>query len=279
MKGKKHLKRTSPKAAKKKRDQTTTYALGEILPPAADKPFNKPIRSPAWFPDGADWKNQTAQRLFQDEVVGIKKNDGGSLTFRPFGIDFPKVNNNNEYSKKWALGSKLRQSGEVLDPNDRPFTNLVRRIALRVRQYNASLYRFRRLHFYWDHLKVRKDGETMPEPNPDVDKLDKNGVEINPPDPINNFDEFRTRIGNAEGDWDTVAKQLNSLLESGTDVDGSDYGYQLKAADMVAVNGYIISMRVVALKRPTRGRVGTLEAGGSSSHVSISSPFSSSPSP
>src|SRR5207247_2420502 len=75
--------RTDSKAGNNNRPPTNTYKLGKIDPPDVKSPFNLPIRKPGWFPDGADWNNVTGQRLFEDEVVGIKKNNAGKLTFRP----------------------------------------------------------------------------------------------------------------------------------------------------------------------------------------------------
>ena len=71
----------------------------------------------------------------------------------------------------------------------------------------------------------------------------------------------------AERDWKNVTKAIDDFIEKG------EFGsakLKVVAADMVEVNGYIVSMRVVATDLNKR------VSGSSSSHVSISSAFSSS---
>ena len=85
----------------------------------------------------------------------------------------------------------------------------------------------------------------------------------------------------AEADWTKVSNQVNDLLETASS-GSSSFGIELLAADMVAANGYIVSMRVVANEPSENGGpaspgIAAPEVGGSSSsHVSISSAFSSS---
>ena len=88
----------------------------------------------------------------------------------------------------------------------------------------------------------------------------------------------------AETDWVRVTNQLNKLLETAS-TEGNNFGIELLAADMIAANGYIFSMRVVVKKRRATAAAAAdpaavawwrPEVGGSSSHVSISSTFSSS---
>jgi hypothetical protein len=253
------------KGTKTKRKQAGTYALGDTGPATdpADptSPFKTlPIRKPGWFPDGADWGGTTDQPLFQEEVVGIKKDTAGNDHIFPFGIPFPAINSNNEFSKNWALGHKLKQVNEM--PGHLDFTAFVRRLALRARQYNATLYRLRRLHFYWHYQNAAAGSVQWPEHNPN------DGKETTAPDPKGASTDFAARVCAAEKDWMQVTDQLNGLLENAKD-SSVDCKCGPLAADMVTVNGYIISMRIV-IKLPGK------EPGGSSSQVSISSPFSSS---
>jgi hypothetical protein len=205
---------------------------------------------PGWFPDGADSEKGACQRLFQEEVIGIE--DGVPV---PFGVRFNhrETAAKDADSSRWILGSRIAR---VKNPKEKSLTNLVRRLAVKVRQYNASLYQLRRLHFCY------KYPDNWPDPNPHGD---------HPGPPPGSPAIFRQRVKEAEADWSRVTNQVNKFLESGH----SNFGLKLLAADMIAVNGYIVSMRVVAQK-PTRGRRPVFEVGGSSSHVSISSPFSSS---
>ena len=244
------------KKFKSGRKQEHTYALGPLDPPDQQTPFKQLwIRSPGWFPDGADVGSALAEPLFQEEVVGIKKVQGKDHIV-PFGIPFP------DFAKKdpsniWALGHKLKQG-----TGGQTFTDFVRRLALRARQYNGSLYRLRRLHFYWYYQDQAAGTVDWPGQNPDGKPK-----ETEAPDP-KDLGDFQGRVTAAETDWMQVTDQLNSLLESGRDNSGN-YKPGKFAADMVTANGYIISMRVVIM---LPGK----EPGGSSSHISISSAFSSS---
>jgi hypothetical protein len=254
------------KRAGKKHSQTTTYALAPISPPERDGPFTLSVRQPGWFPDGADLVRGPRQRLYQAEASG--KTARGK--YESFPIHFL---DKDEGSKKWVLGSKLIKTEEA-PPGKVSLTRFVRRLALRARQYNASLYRLRRLHFFWDY-RHKPDQVNLPPPNP-------YGSKPGTPDP-SDAAAFGKMVKAAEKDWSKVANQMNDLLDDAR-ANTNPYGLTLVVADMTSANGYIVSMRVVvqtqaAEKQSTRtvsGWVGIREPGGSSSHVSISSPFSSS---
>jgi hypothetical protein len=231
------------------RRKTNTYGLGDAVPKKTGTPFDLHIRMPGWFPDAADFpdENLSYKRLFAEEVVARKQ---GSRKYQSFPVH---LKDPNEASKNWVLGAKLKQVDDIQDAAGKKLTEFVRAIAVRVRQYNASLYRLRRLHFYWDH---KQDAEDIPTANP---------WETHPPD-ITDPDEFPKIVSEAEADWLKVTNELNHFLET---TGKGAFKFTLLAADMVSVNGYIMSMRIVVQKD-------IREAGGSSSHVSISSPFSSS---
>jgi hypothetical protein len=225
-----------------------TYGL-EPTKPASD-PFNRPVRPPFWYPDGRDFDNDQNKRIFAEEVVGLDlKSTASSKPSKPFGVEF-------EYkgvSKKWILGSKIANPGDAKDHEN--FTQLVRELAVKVRNYNASLYRLRRFHFC---DKYHDNPKTWPHANPDGD----------PPDQLKpGTDPFVKLVKKAEENWWKVADELSDFLK--TAKEKTYLGFTLIGADMIAVNGFIVSMRVVVTKD-------IREEGGSSSHVSISSPFSSS---
>src|SRR5258706_8192654 len=139
MKKPKSRKAKAKAVAKKKRGQTPTYGLSSIT--AADAtdtstPFTLPVRQPGWFPDGTDIGTRKRKRLFLEEVAGIT--DTGLTQTFPVEFDYTGK------SKKWILGSRI----DITKSDN--LTNLVQRMAVKVRQYNASLYRLRRLHFYRD---------------------------------------------------------------------------------------------------------------------------------
>jgi hypothetical protein len=257
MKKTKSRKAKASAAAKKKRGQTPTYGLSSIT--AADAtdpstPFTLPVRQPGWFPDGADIGTKKGKRLFLEEVAGIT--DTGLTQSFPVEFDYTGK------SKKWLLGSRI----DTTQTDD--FTNLVRRLAVKVRQYNASLYRLRRLHFYWDYKDQDSRLVNFPQANPHGDPKTE-------PDPTNDLPGFKKMVNDAEADWTKVTDQVNDLLETASS-DGNNFGVTLLAADMIAANGYIVSMRAVA-NPPSNPGMPPPEPGGSdSSHVSISSAFSSS---
>jgi hypothetical protein len=244
------------KKSKKTRGQTPTYGLSSITAADPSTPFKLPIRPPGWFPDGADIGTKKRQRLFLEEVAGIT--DTGLLETFPVEFDYTGT------SKKWILGSRI----DTTKSDD--FTNLVRMLAVKIRQYNASLYRLRRLHYYWDYQDQDPRLLNFPQANPHGDPKTE-------PDPVNDLPGFKQMVRDAKADWIKVSDQVNDLLETASS-DGNNFGVTLLATDMIAANGYIVSMRVVANPPSTTpGVPPPPEVGGSSSsHVSISSAFSSS---
>ena len=268
-------KATGKEQAVKKHPQTETYGLAPISPPDPDTPFKLSVRRPGWFPDGADLAQGPRQRLSQAEVVG-KKAHG---KYESFPVNF---RDKDDGSKKWVLGSKLIRTEEA-PAGQVTLTRFVRRLALRARQYNASLYRLRRLHFYWDYRDKPAHQLKWPPPNPCV-------KESRPPNPSDGR-SFGLMVKDAEEDWCKVANQMDDLLD-GAKADTNPYGLKLLAADMITANGYIVSMRVVVQTpgagkqslRTMSGLVALREPGGSSSHgsagssshVSLSLTFSSS---
>jgi len=173
------------------RGQTGTYRYLPPTPAKPKPPFLLPERAPGWLPDGADYGGVHSQRLFLEEVVG-KTTDQQHMI--PFGVYFKDEENPDADPKKWLLGSKIGDAGKD------HFTDLVRAIAVRARQYNASLYRLRRLHFA---LK-ESDSTHWPRRNPHGD----------PPDPLQTTGNgFQDIVSAAEQDWITINNSFNKYLE------------------------------------------------------------------
>ena len=246
------------------RRATTTYGLGPVTGPKANSPFTLPVRQPGWFPDGAD-VNCQPKRLFLEEVAGITKRS----MLQTFPVEFDYTGRSN----KWILGSRI----DATKTDD--LTKFIQRLAVKVRQYNASLYRLRRLHLYWDY-------QDRPSQLVDPPKRNPHGDPKTEPKPKQDLPGFKQMVKDAETDWVKVTNQLNKLLETASS-DGNNFRIKLLGADMIAANGYIVSMRVVSKKlqtdaaAPVERPAGAVawappEVGGSSSHVSISSTFSSS---
>src|SRR5437016_9687581 len=175
---------------KTKRGQTPTYGLASMTSADPTTPFTLSVRQPGWFPDGADIGSQR-KRLFLEEVAGVKKT---SVT-ETFPVEFDYTGT----SKKWILGSRIdtTQSDNL--------TKFVQRLAVKVRQYNASLYRLRRLHFYWDYKDQGVQLVTLPKANPHGDPKTN-------PDPKNDLPGFKNMVNDAEADWVKVTDQVNDLL-------------------------------------------------------------------
>jgi hypothetical protein len=238
---------------------TTTYKLGPISSESSGSPFNLLIRMPGWFPDGVDDGRGQCQRLFPEEMVGLS---GGS----PLPLPVPFQPDYHTWcggdSDRWIHGVSIPDlPNPTTDQTEAPLTTLVRDLAVKVRRYNASLYRLRRLHYHQKYSACA--GYKLPPRNP-------YGDPTSVPSPTADPDGFKIMISDAETDWRNVNDDLNCFLDKDTGIQRQGYGLALIAADMVEVNGYVISIRVVA------NPVFLKEAGGSSSHVSISSAFSSS---
>jgi len=260
-----------------------SYKLGDItdhekLPAGHTKKFKFDRRMPGWRPD-ADVQvdshgNKERKSLFIEEA--LRRGEDGK--FKPFPVPrHPKGTGKafeepgkNGTAEEWKAFNEWILGGPISDPpqdlKDEPaLTTLLRELADHARRYNASLYRLRRLHFFVyaatdASVELPPQNEPADPPLPDIGK------------PIDFLIEA------AEADWERVTTEMNTFLEDPhsypqRDKDGKESTVTLKvlAADMVEVNGYVVSMRVV-----TNDTKRTQQVGGSSSHVSISSAFYSS---
>jgi len=248
--------------------RTLTSKLGQIYPPDADGPFKLSWRYPGFHPDTSEDDDGNGQNLYPDEAI---KSDARQAVFSPFPGPAGKKGpfwepeagaGAAEWKEfnKWILGGSLplEKTGEKL------FTALLRDLAVCVRRYNASLYRLRRLHYYYYHPR-----SAQPAKNKFGDP------ELPPIDPARPIEKL---VEEAEENWRLVTE----LLKNSIDQPDPKYGFNIRAADMIEVNGYIVSMRIIALPAiglPKGGNKHTDEIGGSSSHISISSAFSSYPYP
>jgi len=252
-----------------------TEKLGEIASSAPSPPFSLQVRNPRWCPDT---QKQGAVKFFQEETLWAEKGTGNLAHF-PVPNDFvepcPEFNvpttDPDFYTKREDWHNQWKQFNELLfgfklqmpqnpTADDPDFFAFLTALADQARRYNAALYWLRRLHFYKKGL-----GKDYPPFNPHGDEL-KDGI-----DPTNS--EFQGLVTRAEDRWQTTIDDMNKLLN------GHDsslvHGFKYTRADMVEVNGYIISMRVVSQKAALLKKHGKEIGGSSSSHISISSAFSS----
>ncbi len=142
--------------------------------------------------------------------------------------------------QEWALGSKL-------DPKKVPFDDWLVKLCKLIRSYNRALYRLRAAR-----LKEEQNKDLM-KPLPDDN--------VTP--------------GGEEHDWTRIVKEMADHLHPAKDPPDRPHPV---AVDMIEVNGYIISVRAVAGVPADSQRDGpnVRQIGGSeSSHISISSAFSS----
>jgi hypothetical protein len=244
--------------------------LGPIVeqPDGKSSAFKTRRRMPGWHSDAeVDDSNSNDHKrgpeLFLEEAI-----ERNATHFVPF--ETPQVENKNPFDEpqpgdtdgqwlkfnQWMLGKRLE---EPASGQDRQLFQLLERLSRLARNYNAALYRLRRLHYY--KYSGNKPGhDPMPPRNPHGETDD--------PNPGDNA-EFQRQVEEAECDWRKCTHAIDTELDQ--QVSGMTV-----IADMIEVNQYIVSMRVVLQKPEASGEHRTQQVGGSSSHVSISSPFSSS---
>ncbi len=269
---------------------TITTKLGpvEAPPGSTELPFTQPQRRPGWHSDATvrilDLGHPERVVVDPAEALAVSV-DGHPIPFpipsfhgKPFEEPDRHARPEEwlEFVRHWILGHP------IVERDSREFYLLLLELAQLVRNYNASLYRLRRLHFY---QKTGKDGKPGPLPprNPHG--------EIDDPEPCDPT-RFAEQVRLAEADWKKSTAEIDAFI------DGEHHGLKIATADMVEVNRYIVSMRVILAPHvqsvgipgpahlitaappvpPPPG--GTtrhpLGAGTSSSLVSISSNFSSS---
>jgi len=256
--------------------ETTTEKLGAITDQPPDSAFALKRRMPGWRPDT---QANCAVKLYQEEALGVL--DGKWLPFPP-----PEVSASARSRKKRSFAEPGKRAtaadwnkfntwilGHPID-GSKPFDDFLREIADQVRRYNAALYWMRRLHF----VENAPPGSPPPPRNPAGDKDDPDPD--HPTQPLEPLDpsspKFDIYVMSAERAWKREVARLNQILGGHTQSRFTDI-----VADMVEVNSYIVSMRIIANEN-TSGPIGNIHrprteelGGSSSSHVSISSALSS----
>jgi hypothetical protein len=236
--------------------KTTTHKLGEIknqFGPAAAI-FTMQRRIPRWHPDADDDGSGGRKELHIEEAIRV--NSSGKFERFPVptsaghAFEEPTGAADGAVFNRWILGGKIEEQR----PGESALTKLLRDLAVLVRRYNASLYRLRRLHFFLN----APAGSPLPPRNPA-------GDEELPPTGGRTIEDM---VKDAEKDWKKVTKEIDDFIDNRPP---HPTGLRNIMADMVEVNGYIVSMRVVTNATDERPVIGS-----SSSHVSISSAFSSS---
>lgn len=218
------------------------------LSPTAFDPFGPP-------------EGSSGASLFSDNLFDARS----SLGPNPTPDDIAAVNQWLAFSR-WMLGAPFRGEPPATE-FDKYLADLMRAVRIR----NAKLYFMRRLHLA-ETSGGAADYEQYP-PNP------HNSIGQQPEPPHVDGTNYDQWVDDAQKEWDEAAKKLDALVDPKTP--GFPYSFAEVIVEMVEVNGYIMSLRVVASPpaSPPTGSFESLEVGGSSSsHVRISSGFSS-PSP
>jgi len=222
------------------RTATSTTKLAEIVAESSDSPFKLHKRMPGWRSDCAYELTGQCCQTFLEETIGTDNSVPAPI---PFNV---QLDDNNPVS--W-LGGTIPDPHSSPNSVDGQYIDVIRSVANLARNYNATLYSLRRFHYYKkfsrDDMPVNKtnpeDPETFGDLTPDV---------------------FNSKASIAESQWREAAEKLDAYLDS------KPHGFAL-IVDMIEVNGYIVSIRVVTSKK---GKLEEID--GSSSQVSLSSAFS-----
>ncbi len=244
-----------PAPARPVRRETATYKLGSINSELDCSPFRLLSRMPGWHTDAIDDPTGARQELFPEEAIGRDSESGGSI---PFPVSF-----DTDPPYPW-LGGGIKAQGSNQDSD---LTLLIRELARRCRCYNSHLHVLRQYHYTFKYELPPPASQHNP-----CGPTDENGVLFPPPDPNN--PDFNLIAMKVESRWVCASKHLNALLEPGG---AAEFHLGLVAGDLIEVNGYIVSVRVVANADRAGQKIEPhiLEPSGSSSHISISSAFSS----
>jgi hypothetical protein len=271
----------------------STYEKGDASSEVATVnscPFKLKKRMPFWYPDAIDVPSptgksyapgQNVQFLFQEEA--LHKNGSNDLV--PFPVPHSQDGNGNDIPfqeptdpsdwasfHEWMLGTGVPPTSD----SDCQLIKVARDLAKGARLCNAALYRLRRIHFYYKMCKTHKTTTVDMSLIPPYNKH-QGGLECGiPEDPLPVLDEtpgsdFCTLASNAEKNWQDACSLINQYIEKYNPPKGVPH----LAVDMVQVNRYIVSIRVILLPQETVLNERIKELGGSSSQVSVSSAFSS----
>jgi hypothetical protein len=167
--------------------------------------------------------------------------------------------------------------------DDRDDLLLTRELARLARNYNAALYFLRQCHYFFKYINQQPVPPLADNPHGPLDPDPPYQLLTSP----KSYDELKNTAPKAERAFQIAACALETLLEPdaklSVPVNGKPkiLNIQLTAADMIQINGYIVSMRVTTnppvqlTGKEVAAHEGPFEIVGSSSHVSISSAFSS----
>lgn len=230
--------------------------------PPVDYHFTLPKRISAWTCEAQDQVNPSIT-YFLDEAIGT--DDNGKCI--PFPVPHSKNKNNTDVPflepdntatpdkllefNRWILGNELPPNAQ--DKLTEPvLSTVIRDLAILARKYNASLYRLRNYHYDADHHSDPQPPSNPDDPNPSYLQAERNWL-----DNVANINSY------IESPPQQVKLYNNTLIT---------YKVTRLIVDAIKVNNYIVSMRTIIHTNPPLFK----ELNGSSSHTSLTSPFSSS---
>lgn len=222
--------------------------------------FKGKLKTPGWLPDKTEYDEES---VFLEEAI-FRHQERGLAAFPPpnhFGLPWDEPNPPPAFEEpqdndpaRWKTFNQWILGGSFTQKQNDAFDVLLEDILKRVRKYNAALYWMRRLHFHEnaDPNKILTKPPRNPNGDQDYGKEPKDW----------NFDKL---VPVAQANWKTAITELHGILTNGKPP------FKHLLGDVVRVNDYIISIRVIAQDKAWPDQLG----GSSSSHISISSAFSS----
>jgi hypothetical protein len=221
-----------------KRKEARSYVVAEKRSEPSTSIFRMDYRMPGWLPDAVDSAGPDSRvPVFPEEVFKYSSATGYAF----------KLPANVKPNPSWVLGMPLPPKNTT-----NRFSSLILDFAKAIRTYNAALYDLRRYHFKNSNIDLpeNRHGKRLhrdPLPNPGTPA-------------------FKSQAQQAEKDWQDAVDALDLLIDP-----PQAPPLKVVAADMVQINNYIVSMRLIAAPSFGPNQIG----GSESSHVSISSAFSS----
>ncbi|HTG45591.1 MAG TPA: hypothetical protein VK633_13795 [Verrucomicrobiae bacterium] len=215
--------------------------LGRVGPSPNDPLLNMRKRMPGWYPDEIDHKDKTPEDDQNDPDPAGDKHEvlfPEEALMQPLGSKYvpfqPGLLKTIEDATRWTFGQPLNSK-----PDDE-FDERLDGLLTKIREYNVRLYDMR-----WHHLHLA--GNTNPNENLTIISC-----------------QHEQDPAAAQDKWCQAVRALRKYLHE---------DHKNMIIDVVEVNKYIVSVRVIEMMASAPGTMRTLQLGGSSSsHMFIPFP-------